>query len=77
VVQVSLDRTHESWLKAIRNDQPDWIHVSDLAYWDSPVVKQFRIESLPANYLINTEGIIVARNIMGQELEQKLTEMLL
>jgi thiol-disulfide isomerase/thioredoxin len=76
VVQVSLDRTRESWLMAIRNDRSDWIHVSDLAYWDSPAVRQFRIESLPANCLIDTGGIIVARNIMGQELEQKLTGML-
>jgi peroxiredoxin len=76
VVQVSLDRTRESWLMAIRNDRSDWIHVSDLAYWDSPVIKQFRIESLPANYLIDKEGKIAARNIRGEELEQKLTEML-
>jgi peroxiredoxin len=76
VFQVSLDRTRESWLMAIRNDRQDWIHVSDLSYWDSPVVKQFRIENLPANYLIDTEGKIVARNISGRELEQKLTEML-
>jgi peroxiredoxin len=76
VVQVSLDRTRESWLTAIRHNRPDWIHVSDLAYWDSPVVKQFRIESLPANILIDTVGIIVARNITGKELEKKLTEIL-
>jgi peroxiredoxin len=76
VIQVSLDRNRESWLLAIQNDLQDWIHVSDLAYWDSPVVKQFRIESLPANCLIDAQGIIVARNITGKELEQKLTEML-
>jgi hypothetical protein len=61
---------------AIRNDSPEWIHVSDLKYWDSPVVKQFRIENLPANCLLDTAGIIVARNITGQELEQQLTKML-
>jgi thiol-disulfide isomerase/thioredoxin len=76
VVQVSLDRTRESWLMAIKNDRPDWIHVSDLAYWDSPVVRQYRIESLPANCLVDAGGIIVARNCMGQELRQKLTEIL-
>jgi len=76
VVQVSLDRTRESWLMAIRKDRPDWIHVSDLDYWDSPVVKQYKIESLPSNCLIDSGGIIVARNSMGKELEQKLAEML-
>jgi peroxiredoxin len=76
VVQVSLDRTRESWLKAIQNDPLDWIHVSDLKYWDSPVVKQYRIESIPANCLLDTGGIIVARNVMGKDLEKKLYEML-
>jgi peroxiredoxin len=76
VVQVSLDQTLESWRRAIRNDRLDWIHVSDLKYWDSPVVKQFRIENLPANCLLDSAGIIVARNITGQELEKKLAGML-
>ncbi len=76
VIQVSLDRSRESWLQAIREDETGWIHVSDLAYWDSPVVSLYRIQSLPASYLIDTGGIIVARNITPRELESKLTELL-
>ena len=75
VYQVSLDRSRESWLQAIQNEESGWIHVSDLSYWDSPVVKLYKIESLPANYLIDPNGIIIARNIMDRELELKLTEI--
>ena len=76
VYLVSLDRSRESWLQTIQNEKAGWINVSDLAYWDSPAVKLYRVESLPANYLIDGNGIIIARNIMGRELEQKLTEIL-
>jgi hypothetical protein len=47
-----------------------------LAYWDSPVVRLYRIENLPTNYLIDLKGIIIAKNIKDWELEQKLTELL-
>jgi peroxiredoxin len=76
VVQVSLDRSRESWLLAVQSEKTGWINVSDLAYWDSPVVKLYRIENLPSNYLIDPKGIIIAKNIKDQELEQKLTELL-
>jgi thiol-disulfide isomerase/thioredoxin len=76
VYQVSLDKTRESWLNAIRNEKIIGIQVSDLAYWDSPVARLFRIENLPANILLDRNGIIIAKNSMNRELEQKLTEIL-
>jgi peroxiredoxin len=76
VIQVSLDRSRESWIKAIQEDKAGWIHVSDLLYWDSPVVKLYGIKNLPANYLIDSKGMIIAKNIRDQELELKLTELL-
>jgi len=76
VLQISLDRSRESWLQAVQQEQSGWIHVSDLAYWDSPVVRLYRIESLPSNYLVDSKGIIIARDISAGELEQKLTELL-
>ncbi|MBN2273702.1 MAG: AhpC/TSA family protein [Bacteroidales bacterium] len=77
VLQVSLDRSRESWLQAIRDEKAGWIHISDLKYWDSPVVESFRIENIPSNYLIDRNGIITAKNIKSDELERILTEMLL
>lgn len=76
VYQVSLDRRRESWIKAVQHEKSSWVHVSDLTYWDSPAVKLYRVESLPANFLIDSNGIIIAKNIMGRDLEQKLTEIL-
>jgi len=71
-----LDRNRESWQKGMENDPPGWINVSDLAYWDSPVVELYRIESLPVNFLIDPNGVIIASNMTDSELEQKLNEIL-
>lgn len=75
VLQVSLDRSRESWLKAIEKDPAGWKHLCDLAYWDSPVAKAYRIEALPAGCLIDREGFIIARYMTHEELEQKLKDI--
>jgi hypothetical protein len=66
--QVSLDRTRESWLNSISGKQNNGVHVSDLKYWDSPVVGVYRIEKLPVTYLLNKEGVIVRSNFTAGEL---------
>lgn len=66
--QVSLDRTRESWLKSIDGRQTRGIHVSDLKYWDSPVVDIYRIEKLPVTYLLNKEGVIINKNFTASDL---------
>lgn len=76
IYQVSLDKTREAWLKGIEEDKlDDWIHVSDLKYWSSEVVPLYGIESIPANYLLDKEGRIIAENLRGEALEQKLSEI--
>jgi hypothetical protein len=65
---VSLDRTRDSWLSAVNDKNAKGIHVSDLQYWDSPVVASYRIEQLPVVYLIDEKGIIMGRNITADEL---------
>jgi peroxiredoxin len=76
VFQVSLDKTREDWLRGIQEDHLDrWIHVSDLKYWSSSVVPQYSIESIPANYLLDREGKIIAVNIRGEALQKKLNEI--
>lgn len=74
ILGVSLDRPNakEKWLKAIHDDQLTWTHVSDLKYWDNEVAKQYGIKAIPQNLLINPEGVIVAKNLRGEELEAKL-----
>lgn len=76
VIGVSLDKDRQSWLKAIHSDGLTWTHVSDLQYWNNEVAALYRISSIPQNILINPEGIIIAKNLRGEELLQKLDELL-
>ena len=64
IFQVSLDKTRDAWVKGIKDDQLDkWIHVSDVNYWNSIVVPLYKIESIPANFLLDKEGRIIATNL--------------
>ena len=76
IYQVSLDRTIDAWIRGIQDDKLErWIHVSDVKYWNSMVVPLYKIESIPANYLLDKEGRIIARNLRGEDLQQKLAEL--
>jgi thiol-disulfide isomerase/thioredoxin len=76
IFQVSLDKTKEEWLKGIQDDNlSQWIHVSDLKYWNSVVVPLYKIESIPYNMLLDNEGKIIATNLRGQALQEKLAEL--
>ncbi|HCC71417.1 MAG TPA: hypothetical protein DEQ09_09760 [Bacteroidales bacterium] len=76
IYQVSLDQTREAWLNGIKEDKTgDWIHVSDLKYWSSEVVPLYGIKGIPASYLLDTEGRIIANNLRGKTLENKLAEI--
>lgn len=78
VLGVSLDRPgqKEAWLKAIEKDNLTWTHVSDLKFWENEVSRMYGISSIPANFLIDPTGKIVAKNIRGEELQKTLEEIL-
>lgn len=79
VFGVSLDRANgkEAWLKAIQDDQLEqWPQVSDLKGWQSEVVELYGIGGIPQNFLIDPEGKIIASNLRGANLEEKLAEFL-
>lgn len=77
VFQVSLDKTKDAWLKAIDQDGlGDWHHASDLKYWDCAPAKMYNVRSIPASFLIDKEGKIIATNLRGASLEAKLSELL-
>lgn len=76
VFAVSLDRTREAWIKAIEKDGLTWTQVSDLKYWHSDAAALYGVRAIPANFLISPEGHIVAKNLKGQELHDKLEEIL-
>jgi thiol-disulfide isomerase/thioredoxin len=76
IFQVSLDKTKEAWIKGIQDDKLGrWIHVSDVQYWKSVVVPLYKIESIPANYLLDRDGRIIAVNLRGDRLQQKLADV--
>ncbi|MBT3243362.1 MAG: AhpC/TSA family protein [Bacteroidetes bacterium] len=75
IYQVSLDRKRADWVQAIQADKLNWTQVSDLKYWGSPVAKLYYISSIPANFLIDPEGKIIATNLRGVLLDQKLSEI--
>ncbi|SFN94967.1 Peroxiredoxin [Chryseobacterium oleae] len=72
ILGVSLDKNKESWQKAIDRFDINWIQVSDLKFWKSPVAKAYNIEELPFNVIIDGEGKILAKNLHGKELEEFL-----
>lgn len=76
ILGVSLDQKKEEWLKAIQADQLDWQHISDLKYWSSIVVPMYNIQGIPYNVLLDPEGKVIAENLRGAQLENKLNEVL-
>jgi len=76
IFQVSLDKEKELWVQAIEQDQlAAWNHVSDLQFWQSAPAKIFGITSIPANFLLDREGKIIASNLRGEALGAKLEEI--
>ena len=76
VFGVSLDRKKEDWIKAIEKDQLTWTHVSDLKYWSNDAAKLYAVNSIPANFLLDESGTIIARNLRGEALANKVKELL-
>jgi peroxiredoxin len=76
VLGVSLDKTKEPWIKAIKDDGLAWTQVSDLKYWYNDAATKYHIQSIPQNLLIDPNGKIVGRNLRGPHLQSKLCELL-
>jgi peroxiredoxin len=78
ILGVSLDNPNakDKWLKAIHDDQLTWTQVSDLKGWKNEVAQLYYIQSIPQNFLVGPDGKIVAKNLRGEELTNKLAELL-
>lgn len=78
IYSVSLDTDKNRWKAAVSKDGLVWpYHVSDLKMWGSEVVPKYNIEGIPTNVLINSEGIIIDKNLRGEKLAQTLNKLLL
>jgi len=75
VFGVSFDKDHDKWVEAIEKDNLTWKHVSDLKYWSSEAGKLYGVQSIPHNFLIDPQGIIVEKNLRGEDLQNKLAEI--
>lgn len=76
IFAVSLDKEKEPWLQAIENDKLTWANVSDLKFWESEPAKLYGVRAIPANYLIDANGVIVAKNLKGEDLHNTLEQLL-
>jgi len=76
IFSVSLDQNMDSWKKAIGDDGLIWKeHVSDLKGWQNAVAKTYNISSIPNNYLIDGKGVIIAKNLRGENLIAELNKL--
>ncbi|OXA95685.1 alkyl hydroperoxide reductase [Flavobacterium oncorhynchi] len=76
IYSVSMDTKKTLWQTAITKGKLPWVNVSDLKYWQSPVVGDYMLQSVPLNFLVDKNGIILAKNIHGQALENKIKSLL-
>ncbi len=76
ILGVSLDEDKAAWQQAIMKDNLTWQHVSDLKGWSSKVAAQYSVQAIPANFLLDKEGKIIAKDLRGEDLINKLTEVL-
>ncbi|WP_245893715.1 peroxiredoxin family protein [Sphingobacterium gobiense] len=76
ILGVSFDRKLDDWVAAIEKDKLTWKHISDLQSWQNAAGTLYGVRAIPQNILVDPEGIIVARNLHGEELDSKLGELL-
>ncbi len=74
---VSLDKSKESWVAAIAKDKLSWeYHVSDLGYWQSQAARLYNVNSIPTNFLLDADGVILAKGLRGAALDDELKKLL-
>jgi thiol-disulfide isomerase/thioredoxin len=76
IIGVSLDRDKNKWIQAIKDDGLVWNHVSNLKFWNDPIAKLYKVNAIPASFLLDENGIIVARDLRGLALFNKVEELL-
>ena len=78
IIGVALERENQKkeWVKAIKDDKLTWYNVSNLKFWDDPIAKLYEIDAIPATFLIDKNGSIIAKNLKGDDLEKKIKSLL-
>jgi thiol-disulfide isomerase/thioredoxin len=76
IIGVSLDKDATKWKEAIAKDKLTWTQVSNLKFWDEPIAAQYGVQAIPATFILDASGKIVARDLRGDELRAKIIELL-
>lgn len=78
IISVSLDKPGEGdkWKEAIAKDGMTWTHMSNLMHWNDPIAKHWGVDAIPKNFLVNSYGVIVAKDLHGDQLEAKVREFI-
>ena len=78
IISVSLDRETQKdfWIKAIQKDQLNWYNVSNLKFWKEPIAKTYGVNSIPATFILDENGILIAERLRGAELDAKIKALL-
>jgi len=76
IIGVSLDRSKDAWTKAIEADGLTWNHISNIAYFNDEIAQLYNVDAIPAAFLLDENGVIVAKNLRGSALEAKVSELL-
>lgn len=76
IIGVSLDKDAKKWKEAIAKDKLTWSQVSHLKYWEEPIAIQYEVESIPATFILDASGKVVAKDLRGDELRAKILELL-
>ena len=72
IIGVSLDRTKDQWEQAIEDDNLLWTQVSNLNFWNDPIARRYSIRAIPQSFLINKEGVVIGKNLRGNDLEESI-----
>ncbi len=76
IIGVSLDRDGDQWKEAITKDGLTWAHVSNLKFWQDPIAELYNVKSIPATFILDENGNIVAKDLRGDALKAKVKELL-
>ena len=76
IIGVSLDKDAVKWKEAIAKDKLVWTQVSHLKFWDEPIAIQYQVESIPATFVLDASGKIIAKGLFEEELRAKIATLL-
>lgn len=76
IIGVSLDEKSDKWKEAIAKDQLTWTQISNLKGWEDPIAKRYFVDGIPATFLLDEKGVVIAKNLRGEELRAKVASIL-